>query len=619
MTVRRTRAAAFVAAALFTAVAWYLRGSAQDLAVWWNGGTGRLQRLVVACLSWSAAGAAAACLAGAFTAGWWARPWPAVRPDAASGRAPRWLVAVLAVLTVAGACVRAPRLGLSLYNDEAYVFRRHLAGMVPVRDSGRPEAFREATWLEALYDNRQGNNSPVFTVLSRTSLQVWGAATGAGPWVVHEPAMRFPVLLCGSLAIAATGWLAFRLAGPFAGAAAAFLAACHPWHVRYSVEARCYGILLLILPLLWLALHRALVRGTWRAWALFGLMELLTLSCFFGAAFFLAALNLALAGVVLAPVVRKGARLRDAAGSLVPAVVCGAGAVCAYLLLHLPLFVQLAKLTRTPGYLQGSITPAWVADAASYLVFGFPGTASGPADPLYPSVGGLLGSHPWGAAAAVAAAAFVFGRGALRLVRTAGAASTIPAAAVGGLAVAIGYCLIKGITLLPWYSIFALPGVLVVLAAGVTPARPQSARAWIPVPVAVVPIAALWAVILPAYLSRSREDLRGAMEAAHGGPYREWVYPAESRPLVASFWSEAPVYDLSAIPIGTGADLDALVERARGEGRELFVEFGFPREAAATMPELMAALTESGRFERAAVRPGLDTPDSTHTVYRLRP
>lgn len=564
------------------------------------------------------AGAAVLLTVLALTARWWARAWPAALPGPETGKAPRWFVVALLLLTLAGAAVRVPRLGLSLYNDEAHVFRLHLAGAVPKRFNGQPDKFKEVKWLSTLYENRAGNNSMPFSVLARGSFDLWRKMTGAPASRVNETTIRLPVLVFGVLSIAAMGWLGFRLGGVWLGVAVAAATAFHPWHMRYSVEARCYGMLMFFMPVLFLALHRALRTGSWRAWLGFAAAEYFAMACFLGIAHFMLALNLTLAVVAAAPALARRSLRAVSWNLLVPAVVAGLLSAALYLAVNFPLFWQSSRLMENPNYLRGALTPEWFQNVGSHLLLGVPAREDDLSNENLLSLERFLNQSPavtWSSLAVLLASLFA---GAWRLLRSGGAGAAFVWASAGGAALMVGFCRLKGMTLLHWYPIFLLPGLLLALAAGFAwLSAVARVRARLPLWILAIPLAVLWGEALASFTRASREDFRSVVEFVRGAPYPESL-KNPSGSLLVNYWSECPRYDGAAISPQNDEALDALIERARRENRPLFVEHGFISQMRYSFPQTLKQLSDPELFELVAIFHGLDDSESSHRVYRLK-
>ena len=621
---RLLRHARFLLAGGLAALALFLVSEAEwrePMAEWRAGENLKLVELVRACAWWGSAAAAGILAVLLGSSRWWARPLAAVIPSgpAPAGKVPRWFWWTLLFITLAGGCLRAPRVGLSLYNDEAHAFRLHLSGMVPSKNLGDPSKFRQVTWLTTLYENKSSNNSMVFSALSRASYDTWRSWTGAAPGTVNEVALRLPVTVCGILSAAAMGLLGMRLAGPGAGMLAALLTALHPWHLRYSAEARNYGILLLVLPLLFLALHRALRAGTWRAWLVFGFMEYLTQATWLGAAHVLVSLN---AGLAVWGAVWCFRKKPDRAGAvLVPALVAGLLAAALYLVANFPHFLQSVRFMNGVNILKlayeaaDGYTAEWFRDTGSHLLWGVPAAAGPPEDAALLSAAAWRAAHPVALVVSGITLGAAFLTGVWRALRGGGVAAVLAAAFLGGGLLTILQCDRQGLLLLTWYALFLLPGLLMLVTLGLkTAGASRIGRA--AAGAGLLAVFAVWIPVDLAYQTRGRENIRGGVEIGREAPYPAALKNPRDT-LFAVMWSEAPVYDNAAVTLRDDAHLRETIELARREGRALYVEHGFPAQARKTFPAVFALLDDPALFEKIAVLPGLDEVESAHSVYRL--
>ncbi len=130
------------------------------------------------------------------------------------------------------------------------------------RDEVDSLRFATRTMAELAADfSAAGQNGPLYFLALRPWLAV------AGP---TEFALRFPSVLAGTLAVTALYVLVRRLAGRWAAAVAALLAATAPYLIWYGQEAKMYAALTVLVPLsLWLALEASQRGGLWRWVALY--------------------------------------------------------------------------------------------------------------------------------------------------------------------------------------------------------------------------------------------------------------------------------------------------------------------------------------------------------------
>ncbi|MCB1078864.1 MAG: glycosyltransferase family 39 protein, partial [Verrucomicrobiae bacterium] len=212
----------------------------------------------------------------------------------------------LALILILAAAIRLPRLNLSLYNDEVDVFRTAIAGSFDGKvlddpTNPAPAGFREVTWMETVWGNRIGNNHVLHSILARAGYDAWRKVSGAPPGTVREWPLRFPVLLGGLLSIALIALIARQIAsaglpnhhlGSRLGLISAFLLSIHPWHVRYSTEARGYGLVFGFAALAFFFLLLAMERRRWRYWLAFGASQALCLWACLGSLHLIVGLNL---------------------------------------------------------------------------------------------------------------------------------------------------------------------------------------------------------------------------------------------------------------------------------------------------------------------------------------
>ena len=165
-------------------------------------------------------------------------------------------------------------------------------GELWIQNDALPE-FRPVSWQETIWGNRIGNNHSLHSILARIGHQAWQDAHDAPPRQVFEVPLRLPSLLGGLLSVAAIGCLGRLLTrSSRAGWIAAFLVAIHPWHLRYSTEARGYGLVFGFSTLALLFLLLALERGRWRWWLAYGACQALTLWASIGSLHLVVAMNL---------------------------------------------------------------------------------------------------------------------------------------------------------------------------------------------------------------------------------------------------------------------------------------------------------------------------------------
>ncbi len=205
------------------------------------------------------------------TVRWWGRPVVATletRLPALALRT-RWFVALLAVLLVTAAAIRLPRLNLSYWGDEGWALSAYVHGNYKPAEGSDwqgPLSYKPATWQATFWNDQNGGNHYFFSVLQRLTLSCWRSLKGLPDTAFDESISRLPPFAAGLASIALAALLLRWLGRPRAGLWLALLLALHPWHIRYSTEARGYALMLcLFLAFLWFLLLAAR-EGRWRWW-----------------------------------------------------------------------------------------------------------------------------------------------------------------------------------------------------------------------------------------------------------------------------------------------------------------------------------------------------------------
>ncbi len=201
---------------------------------------------------------------------------------------PIFFVLVAAAMIIGG-FLRAPLLEHSLWNDEEYAMRRFANGSWQATETGMK--FEPVSWQETLFENQNGNNHLLNSLLTRLSLSFWAAGHKGPEGHFSEPALRTPAIIAGVLTIGLVAMLGWEIGFPWIGIGAAWLLALHPWHLRYSAEAKGYALMMFFLSLALLGLVRAMKKHRNRDWQMFAVGEAGFLLSFAGAIYVAVAIN----------------------------------------------------------------------------------------------------------------------------------------------------------------------------------------------------------------------------------------------------------------------------------------------------------------------------------------
>ena len=166
----------------------------------------------------------------------------------------------------------------------------------------------------------------------------------------------------------------------------------------------------------------------------------------------------------------------------------------------------------------------------------------------------------------------------------------------------------RGLFLLPWYVIFALPGLLLIVAANFD--RPSGNSRWIVWVAGTLLACSLYGVNLH-LAGRGRESVRDTLEFVRNSS------SAEVR-LFGSFKSDVDTYDKRHVLWDTAAEFEALLERARKEHAELWIAYTREHLIKSQLPAVQARLHDSAEFELVKIFPPMDEQQFTHYLFKWR-
>jgi len=528
------------------------------------------------------------------------------------------------VIIVGGAlAMRLPRMTQSLWGDEADAVSTYIHGQyrpMKKKDPQGPLYFEDVPWGHTIFSARHGpNNHVLFSVSGRLSLEAWRKVTHRKATAFAEWPVRVPSLMAGLGSLVALACLLRKWGAPLTGLLASAFMALHPWHVRYSTEARGYSLALLFLPLVLLALTVALERRRWRDWMLFGLMELLLMLSWAGAAYPLVFINLALAGIMLGRAERWQLVNRWLTVSLV--------AAAAFISVYAPQLPQIRRYNETHLWMKGMPMDAtWLHNIMASPLTGMPyhGPVSG--DSGYVNWQRLLHDAPgltvvgFGLIAAAAVAGLV------RLwTRQREIAVLVSAVLLAAVVSVLHFKFVIGDELRTWYLIFTVPVLSICAAEGLMALGERvpfarSSRLLHPAPacgvLAVIVLA--WWPMNRALMAHAPEDFKGVMSAIRGEA--ELFEPkGRARSLTCWLWRYAALYDpWGEIHVRDAASLSERMAEARATKRELFVIVGYRELAEGQNAGMLRVLEDSGAFRHEATFPGYE-PLHTLQVYRMKP
>ena len=544
---------------------------------------------------------------------WLVRPVPPagfLPPD--PGRTARgMLMAVTGVVMLYSGIANAPRLEFGLWGDEESTMRKSVVGQYE-RNAGGKLELDAVSWTETVFRYRDPNNHPLNSVLGRLSHQAFARdLRRPDGFYFDERAMRLPVFVAGLLGLAAMAWLGWVLGSPLLGGLAVLVLAGHPWFVRYGVEARGYGFLLLFTPLALGCLVRAGQTGKWRWWLGYGLAQFLILWSYPGALHLLVALNASAVCLIFFQKSPPRAWRQAQAGRWITA--CALGAVFS-LLLMLPLVQPLLFYLKS-ARMQGPMPAAWYPDAAAWLVSGMPWRPWDAGNPLCWSWQQALAAAPMQSGLALGTAGLALAGGLAGWWRQGGGYRMLLPALVLHAPLFVLQSQAAGGFIYPWYLFPALVGTVLVMAGVVfLPARPLSV-------ILLMAMGLVWPGARRATaLLRSHpiEQMREGTKFTR--PISLASDPRIDEVMTIDIIMTTRGYDPAVLPLPADdpEQFKQYLAEADAQKKPLFVHFGSPDFAGAVRPRVMALVRNPLLFEEMATLPGMDVP-YTRQVYRYRP
>ncbi len=595
---------ACVAAVAFLNKPWTVRGPIE-----------RIDDFAVVYEWWAAAVNAVLFAVLTVTAPWWVNLRPtALRPWLPPPPASRTFLPLLLLATALLATMGIPRLSQSLWDDEDSAVRRGIYGEWKERADGTLR-FSRADWTETLWNYKKPANQMLQAILSKTTLEAWRAVTRPAGLGFSEAAARIPVFLIAILAPGVLGLLLRRVGFSAAGVVAAFLLALHPWMLRYASELRGYGLTLLLGPLLLFGVLEAVESGRWRWWFTAAATGFALLYAYPGCLYLFLLANAAVPIFVFFRCRGIPDRLALLCRWAVASTVSGA----IFLQLMLPCIPQFLAYLKTARAL-GEITTRWHANMAAHLAAGIPWNNSDQAAAGYPELRWHVAGQPvlFTAVLVLLATGLVVGTVRLATKRPAGfflaAAWLVP----GALVYVVSR--IKGMYLYEWYLIFSLPGLVGLVAVGITTWTAPLARIHRAAPTCIL---ATFLLLFATGTHAARARLiAGPLQAQRESvlltrPTLDPFDPRQKNILTVNLTSPLKFYDPLARFVSSPSELAVVLREADSRGIPVFVNYGNAWSASAEAPELFRMIEDDRLFEKTATLQGFDpTLDRFIRKYR---
>ncbi len=555
------------------------------------------------------------------TVRWWGRPETSTIETRlrTPGTPVRWFPALLALIVLLAGGIRLPRMSLSYWGDEGWALSAYVHGNYKPADGQDWQGeliHKPATWQATLWNDQNGGNHYFFSLVQRLTLNAWRTIKDLPATAFDEAISRLPPFAFGLASIALATLLLRWLGSPRAGLLLAILLTFHPWHIRYSTEARGYALMLcLFIAFLWLLLLAAR-DGRWRWWLGVSITAFLCVWSWKLAALSVVAAN-AIVLLYLLLAKRSGtspnpswSARSNAALRLIIANLTG-GAFCVALVM--PAVVQSPEVTARFQKMGKPMDLTWLENSVSGVFIGVPWQRATPGNPVEAPLTEALTSHPLIATLGIFGVLTLMAIGLIGLQRQNSLHATLCLALFA--ASILGAALFKwrlGVEWIYWYFYPLVFPATTLFAAGVQTCLRVSKT--IPPPglmitryLSAVIIPACWILtIAPFLLLNFRYPYESQRESfLHTrGRHEPWgpngPYTRPSNIITCHLWRHIDLYDPRALlTIRDAASLKAQMRRADAINGELYFVVGMVGFAEATTPDLMNLLRNPTFFNPA--------------------
>ncbi|CAN5695867.1 hypothetical protein BH11VER1_BH11VER1_15790 [soil metagenome] len=534
----------------------------------------------------------------------------------------RAFFALLALLLLGALTMRLPRMPHSFWGDEAAAIVTYVHGHfkpVDKEDLQGKMKFDQPTWDETLYGASQGpNNHVLFSLASRLCLKAWRDIHDLPHTAFTEWVVRIPPLIAGLASIAGIALLLRIWGAPSLGLLTATVMALHPWHIKYSAEARGYTLALAILPVLLLTLTYALESNRWRHWLAFAGCEFLILYSWPGISYAVAGINVAAAVLMLLQPDRVATLSRWVTANLLAAMV--------FITLYAPHLPQIVWANDHYLWMKGlPMNAEWFHNVLAAPFAGIPYHEVIVSNPSELSWQRFLRNAPLLTSMGFSLLLLTALTGVIALWRknrplAALITSVFPAAVLCVLH--FKYVLKDELRI--WYLIYLLPGLSIVIAVGLqslaTMLAARLKRNWsLPITLVMLGlIAAAWFPIHKSLIIEPEEDFRGAATLVRDSLEDSTETKSKTRIYTCWLWRSSTLYDPRGdIHVRDAPEMRRSYRIAKENKGQLHVVVGYRELAEAQNADVLAMLDNPFFFEKIKVFPARN---SLHTleVYRMK-
>lgn len=532
------------------------------------------------------------------------------RPAAATWTRTQTVACVL-LLGYAG-WQNGPRLFHSMWGDEEFNASRFILDEVERQPDGTLK-IESRSWASTLWSVRKPTNHLGYSFFARLSHETFFQKTddAGAPWF-SEALLRAPVFVGGLLTLLLMIW-SLRVWGLNGWWSALFLMV-HPWFVRFGVDGRGYGFVMLGIVALTGLAGKALQTGRWRWWMAFGFVEFFLLWSNFQSVYLLGALNLMVLACLLDRRLTMAARWillsRWFAGNMLTTVL-----TLGYLT---PCWPQIMEF-MAKGEITGRMDALWWQDSISAWLFGQPWS------PLLEESNPLrfamsLSMQQWGplhlAGILMFTGLLLYGLYQMACDRDRRALLVL---IIGGPALMLLHAFVSQLRPYDWYLLPFLPGLLMLMGAAFQGLARWHQRTSL-ILLGTAFLLFIFITRVPRHLLRnhpieaSRESVASYRKITN---LRNPDFDKEVISCGLAMYTEG--YDPGLYRVKDVKELQALMDQADRTGKKLYVNVGFisfVRSNEAYAPACDVVQDDS-KFEHVRTFPGL-LPYTTRDVYRYR-
>ncbi len=505
-----------------------------------------------------------------------------------------------------------PRLFHSMWGDEEFNASRFILDEVERQPDGTLK-IEPRSWGTTLWSVRKPTNHLGYSFFARLSHETFFQKTvdAGAPWF-SEALLRAPVFVGGLLTLLLMLW-SLRVWGLNGWWSALFLMV-HPWFVRFGVDGRGYGFVMLGVVALTGITGKALQTGRWRWWMAFGFVEFFILWSNFQSVYLLGALNVMVLASLLDRRLTMAARWlllsRWFAGNMLTTVL-----TLGYLS---PCWPQMMEF-MAKGEIIGRMDALWWQDSLSAWLFGQPWSPLlDESNPLRFAM--TLSMQKWSllhlAGILMFMGLLLYGLFKMACDRD---RRVLLVLIIGGPALMLLHAFVSQLRPYDWYLLPFLPGLLMLMGAAF-----QGLAQWRQRTSMIILGAAFLLFVfitrVPRHLLRNY-PLEASRESV--ASYRQITNPRnpdfDKEVISCGLAMYTEGYDPGLYRVKEVKELQALMDQADRTGKKLYVNVGFMSFVRSNEAYVPACdmIEDDSKFEHMRNFPGL-LPYTTRDVYRYR-